>query len=40
MKLKIQRCLINIADAWNIWRLNTVNDGVLDDRVICLFYFD
>lgn len=39
MNLKIQRFLINIAYAWNIWRLNIVNDGVLDNRVSLLISF-
>jgi len=39
MKLKIQRFLINIACDWNIWILNIVNDGVLDDRVSLLNLF-
>jgi len=33
MNLKIQRFLINTAYAWNICKLNTMNDGFLDDRV-------
>jgi hypothetical protein len=36
MKLKIQRFFINTAYAWNIWRSNTVNYGVLEDRVSLL----
>jgi hypothetical protein len=39
MKSQIQGFLISIAYAWNIWRLNIVNDGVLDDWVSSFVFF-